>query len=48
MKKARGAMLASTPGKTILVTGSIYLIGDILSLRRSGDFPSKVNWNDLF
>jgi dihydrofolate synthase/folylpolyglutamate synthase len=48
MKKAQEAMLASTPGKTILVTGSIYLIGDILSLRRSGDFPSKVNWNDLF
>ena len=48
MKKARGAMLTSTPGKTILVTGSIYLIGDILSLLRCRDFPSKINWNDLF
>ncbi len=47
MKKAKSEISSSEQGRTILVTGSIYLIGDILSILRSRDFPSKVNWNDL-
>jgi dihydrofolate synthase/folylpolyglutamate synthase len=48
MKKAQTAMSSSNQRNTILVTGSIYLIGDILSLRRSSDSPSRGNWSDLF
>ena len=48
LEKAKEELKNSTSNKTILVTGSIYLIGDILSLLADQDFDSKVDWNDLF
>jgi dihydrofolate synthase/folylpolyglutamate synthase len=48
LEKAKEEFKKSTSNKTILVTGSIYLIGDILSLLADQDFDSKVDWNDLF
>jgi dihydrofolate synthase/folylpolyglutamate synthase len=48
LKKAKSDLTHSDKNKTILVTGSIYLIGDILSILQETDFEQKTNWNDLF
>ena len=48
LEKAKEELKTSTSNKTILATGSIYLIGDILSLLSNQDFDSKVDWNDRF
>ena len=48
LEKAKEELKTSTSNKTILATGSIYLIGDILSLLADHDFDLKVDWNDRF
>ena len=48
LKEAKSDLTHSDKNKTILVTGSIYLIGDILSILQETDFEQKTNWNDLF
>lgn len=48
LKKAKSDLTHSDKNKTILVTGSIYLIGDILSILQKADSEQKTNWNDLF
>lgn len=48
LKKAKLDLTRSDKNKTILITGSIYLIGDILSILQKTDLEQKTNWNDLF
>ena len=48
LEKARDKLKNSRSNGTILVTGSIYLIGDILQFLTRGNRQSKTNWNDLF
>lgn len=47
LEKAKKELRKACSNKTILVTGSIYLIGDVLALLADQDLDSKVNWNDL-
>ena len=48
LEKAREKLKNSRSNGTILVTGSIYLIGDILRVLTEQDLHQKTNWNDLF
>ena len=48
LEKARDKLKNSRSNGTILVTGSIYLIGDILRVLTEQDLHQKTNWNDLF
>ena len=48
LKKAKLDLTHTDKNKTILVTGSIYLIGDILSILQKADSEQKTYWNDLF
>ena len=48
LEKARDKLKNSRSNGTILVTGSIYLIGDILQFLTRGNRQLKTNWNDLF
>ena len=48
LKKAKAALFRKGLKKTILVTGSIYLIGDILSIIQKTESRKKIEWNDLF
>lgn len=47
LEKAKKELMKANSNKTILVTGSIYLIGNILALLANQDLVSKTNWNDL-
>ncbi len=47
-KKAKDELFRPALKRTILVTGSIYLIGDILSIIQKTDSRKKIDWNDLF
>lgn len=48
LKKVKESLMYSDTKNTILVTGSIYLIGDILCLLNSSNFEQKFNWSDIF
>ncbi|MDG1325925.1 MAG: bifunctional folylpolyglutamate synthase/dihydrofolate synthase [Opitutales bacterium] len=48
LEKARDKLKNSRSNGTILVTGSIYLIGDILRVLTEQDLYQNTNWNDLF
>lgn len=48
LQKVKERLFYSDSKNTILVTGSIYLIGDILSLLKSSNFEQKFNWSDIF
>ncbi len=45
--QAKEFLLNSKSKETVLVTGSIYLIGDILSLYSSRTGNKKLNWSDI-
>ena len=48
LEKARDELKNPKLNNTILATGSIYLIGDILRVLTEQDLHQKTNWNDLF
>jgi folylpolyglutamate synthase/dihydropteroate synthase len=48
LQKVKERLFYSDSKNTILVTGSIYLIGDILSLLKSSNFEQNFNWSDIF
>jgi folylpolyglutamate synthase/dihydropteroate synthase len=48
LEKARDELKNPKLNHTILATGSIYLIGDILRVLTEQDLHQKTNWNDLF
>ena len=48
LNKAKDELFNQNSNKTILITGSIYLIGDILSILQKTDSRKDMRWNDLF
>jgi len=48
LDKAKIELSRQDSNKTILITGSIYLIGDILAILQRTDSRPNMRWNDLF